>query len=119
MMNRAFRRGGEETAELLLSSSAARVAVLQGQWWMRRIPLWLKLAYTAFVAAIVPVYVRQYGWRNFLWFSDVALFLTLPALWLAHPLPASMQAVSITVPETGWAIDLIARQLFGTRLIGL
>jgi hypothetical protein len=86
---------------------------------MGRIPLWLKVAYTAFVAAIVPVYVRQYGWRNFLWFSDVALFATVPALWLESPRLASMQAVSITVPETGWMIDFVARGLFGVRLIGL
>ena len=66
----------------------------------RRIPLWLKALYTAFVAAIVPVYARQYGWRNFLWFSDIALLLTTPALWLERPLLASMQAVSVTVPET-------------------
>src|SRR5919106_6545460 len=86
---------------------------------MRRIPRWLKLAYTGFVAALVPVYLREYGWRNFLWFSDVALFVTVPALWLEHALLASMQAVSIIVPECGWTADLLARQLFRVRPIGL
>src|SRR5947208_15740019 len=86
---------------------------------MRRIPLWLKLAYTTFVAAIIRPYVRQYGWRNFLWFSDIALFATVPALWLEQPLLASMQAVSIMVPEAGWTADLVARQLFRVRLVGL
>ena len=85
----------------------------------RRIPPWLKWAYTAFVAAIVPVYARQYGWRNFLWFSDVALFSTVPALWLESPLLTSMQAVSITVPELGWTIDFAAQALFRKRPIGL
>src|SRR5439155_18338020 len=33
---------------------------------VRRIPRWIKWAYTAFVAVIAPVYARQYGWRNFL-----------------------------------------------------
>lgn len=37
------------------------------------IPIWLKLAYTLFVCALVPIYWRQYGPANFLWFSDVAL----------------------------------------------
>src|ERR671936_254563 len=92
---------------------------LQENGVMGRIPLWLKVAYTAFVAAIVPVYVRQYGWRNFLWFSDVALLLTVPALWLERPLLASMQAVSVTVPETGWTIDFAAQALFRKRPIGL
>src|ERR671937_1538370 len=86
---------------------------------MRRIPRWLKLAYTAFVALLAPVYVRQYGWRNFLWFSDVALFVTVPALWLESSLLASMQAVSVLVPESGWSIDLVARRFFRLRLIGL
>ena len=86
---------------------------------VRRIPRWIKWAYTAFVAVITPVYARQYGWRNFLWFSDVALFAMVPALWLESPLIASMQAVSITVPETGWTIDFAAQALFRRRPIGL
>ena len=81
--------------------------------------MWLKCMYTAFVAVITPVYIRQYGWRNFLWFSDVALFLTVPALSLERPLLASTQAVSLAVPETGWTLDFIARLLFRVRLIGL
>ena len=36
----------------------------------RRIPLWLKLAYTAFMAVLVPVYLRNYGPTNFLYFCD-------------------------------------------------
>src|SRR5438093_5596751 len=78
----------------------------------------MKWLYTAFAAAVAPVYARQYGWRNFLWFSDVALFATVPALWLEHRLLASMQAVSVTVPETGWTVDLVG-QCFRVRLIGL
>jgi hypothetical protein len=31
-----------------------------------RIPLWLKLAYTAFMAVLVPVYWWNYGPTNFL-----------------------------------------------------
>jgi len=37
------------------------------------IPLGLKIIYTLFVCALVPVYWRQYGPANFLWFSDIAL----------------------------------------------
>src|SRR5438067_6115209 len=79
----------------------------------------MKWLYTAFAAAVAPVYVRQYGWRNFLWFSDVALFATVPALWLEQPLLASMQAVSVTIPETGWTADFLARGVLGVRGIGL
>src|SRR5216117_2717905 len=84
-----------------------------------RIPGWLKWSCTAFVEALVPVYVRQYGWRNFLWFSDVALLVTVPALWLEEPRLVSMQAVGITVPEAGWSADLAFQTLAGRPLIGL
>jgi hypothetical protein len=43
----------------------------------------------------------------------------VPALWLESPLVASMQAVSITVPETGWMVDFVAHALVRRRPIGL
>jgi hypothetical protein len=46
------------------------------------IPLWLKIAYTAFVVVVIPIYWASWTPANFLWFCDVALLLTLPALWL-------------------------------------
>src|SRR5262249_15633145 len=36
------------------------------------IPLWIKLAYTAFMAVLIPVYLKNYGPTNFLYFCDVA-----------------------------------------------
>jgi hypothetical protein len=44
-----------------------------------QIPLWLKIAYTLFICVLAPVYVVQYGPGNFLWFSDIALFVTADA----------------------------------------
>ena len=70
-----------------------------------RIPCWIKVTHTAFVAVLVPVYWRQYGPGNFLWFSDVALFTSVPALWFESSLLASTQAVGVLVPETLWWID--------------
>ena len=43
-----------------------------------RVPLWLKLAYTLFVAVLVPVYWHHYTPLNFLYFCDVALLMTVP-----------------------------------------
>jgi hypothetical protein len=43
------------------------------------VPLWLKLAYTAFMAVLVPVYWVNCGPTNFVHFCDAALFLTSPA----------------------------------------
>ena len=82
-------------------------------------PLPLKLAYTAFVAILVPVYIRQYGPGNFLWFSDVALLLGLAAIWLEHRLLASTQAIAVLVPESLWIIEFLLRLTIGTRLVGL
>ncbi len=45
-----------------------------------RIPLALKLAYTAFVAVLVPYYWVTYSPWNFLFFCDVALLIALAAL---------------------------------------
>jgi hypothetical protein len=81
--------------------------------------MWLKLSYSAFVAVLVPVYTRQYGWGNFLWFSDVALLLGCVAIWLEHPLLASTQAVAVVIPEAFWILEFVLRLTTGTRLLGL
>src|SRR5439155_6555896 len=57
--------------------------------------LGLKIGYTLFVCVVVPIYWRQYGPANFLWFSDIALLAMVPALWLENALLASTMAVSI------------------------
>jgi hypothetical protein len=66
------------------------------------------VAHTAFVTILVPTYARQYGPGNFLWFSDVALLTSVPALWLESPLLASTQAMSVLVPESFWFVDFSA-----------
>lgn len=83
------------------------------------IPIWLKIAYTLFVCALVPVYWRQYGPVNFLWFSDIALLALVPALWLESPLLVSMMALAVVLPELAWNIDYFLRLTTGVRLIGL
>jgi hypothetical protein len=83
------------------------------------IPLWLKLVDTAYVAVLVPVYWRFYGPANFLWFSDLALLISLAALWLESPLLASMQALSVGLLELVWIADFLARLVSGSHLVGL
>lgn len=80
------------------------------------IPLWLKLAYTAMVVLIVPVYAVTWGWRNFLWFSDVALVATAFALWLESALVASMMALAVLLPELLWNVAFFSKLLFGRRI---
>ena len=74
-----------------------------------RIPLVLKIAFTAFMAVLVPKYWHDYGPANFLYFCDVALFFALGAVWLESPLLASMPAVGILLPQTLWCVDFLGR----------
>src|SRR2546426_6523706 len=82
------------------------------------IPLWVKVPYTAFVAVLVPYYWRTYGPLNFLWFCDIALLVTLAALWFESPFLFSMQAVAITLPQLLWVVDFMAR-VAGVHLLGV
>lgn len=80
-----------------------------------RLPLWPKLAWSAYMAVLVPVYWRRYGPQNFLWFSDLALFEALASLWRETALPASTAAVAVLPLEGAWAADFLS----GGRLAGL
>jgi hypothetical protein len=83
------------------------------------IPLWLTIPYTLFVCLLVRVYWRHYGPANFLWFSDIALIVTVPALWLESSLLASMMALAVILPELAWNVDFFARLTSGAPLMGL
>ena len=83
-----------------------------------RLPLALKLAYTAFMAVLVPVYWYFYGPTNFLYFCDVALFITLAGIWWESPLLVSMCAVGIVAPQIIWCIDFLSN-MFGMPLLGM
>ena len=84
-----------------------------------QISIWIKLAYTIFVIALIPVYWKYWGPANFLWFSDVALFLSVGALWMESSLLASMMAVGVLLPEIYWNVELIVRLLTGKKMAGL
>jgi hypothetical protein len=83
------------------------------------IPLWIKISYTLFTVITVAVYAVRYPLGNFLWFSDIALVLTVPALWLESSLLASMMAVGVLLPEAFWNVGFFGRLLTGKRLAGL
>jgi hypothetical protein len=83
-----------------------------------RLPLTLKIVYTAFMTVLVPVYWYYYGPTNFLYFCDVALFLTLAGIWLENSLLVSMCAVGIVAPQILWVADFFAN-MFGVPLAGM
>ncbi|HEX5648958.1 MAG TPA: hypothetical protein VFX69_04805 [Steroidobacteraceae bacterium] len=80
--------------------------------------LW-KLAYTVFVVVIVEIWRRHYGWRNLLWFSDIALIGAVPALWLESAAIASVLAVAVLLPEILWNVDFGLRLVLRRRITGL
>lgn len=83
-----------------------------------RVPLWLKLAYTAFMAVLVPVYWYNYGPTNFLYFCDIALFVTLIGIWRESAVLISMAAVGIVAPQILWVADFVVAAC-GGQLTGM
>jgi hypothetical protein len=83
-----------------------------------RVPLGIKLVYTLYMAVLIPVYLKTYGPTNFLYFCDMALFMTWAALWSESAILTSAAAVGIVLPQLLWAIDFLATGL-GWPLIGL
>lgn len=77
--------------------------------------LWLKIAYTLMVCVIAPVYWVEHGPTNFLWFSDIALFVMLAALWLESRFLTSMMAVGVLPLEFLWMADFFT----GGYMMGL
>ena len=83
-----------------------------------RIPLWVKLLYTGFVAVLVPYYLYCYGPTNFLYYCDIAVLMALVAVWTEDALWASMPAVGILVPQALWMVDFLGG-LFGMHVVGM
>ena len=83
-----------------------------------RIPIALKLAYSAFMAVLIPVYAGTYGPANFLYFCDIALIITLIGIWTESRLLISMCAVGILAPQALWLLDFAAH-FAGTKISGV
>lgn len=84
-----------------------------------RIPIWVKVVYTAFVAMVVPYYWMTYTPWNFLYFCDIALLVTVVALWVESPFLISTQAIGIVLPQMLWVVDFLARAVAGVHLTGM
>jgi hypothetical protein len=86
----------------------------------RRVPLWLKIAWTLLTIATFAAYLRYYSFpHSCLWFSSLALAITCAALWLESPLLISMQSVGVMALEFLYTLDFFARLLTGRFLVGL
>lgn len=97
----------------IMSESAPHSATVKPS-----IPLSVKLAYTGFMAVIIPHYWRVYGPTNFLYFCDVAMLCTWIGLWTESRLLISMAATGILVADGLWTLDFLFG-LVGGHLTGM
>src|ERR1051325_11636551 len=84
----------------------------------RRLPLWLKVLWTLWVAVWAPLYWKQWGPTTFLWFCDFANVMILAALWTESPLIFSWQAVSVLLVQIAFTVDVLGRVVLRRHLIG-
>jgi hypothetical protein len=83
------------------------------------IAITVKIPYTLFVALVVPYYWVNYGPANFCYFCDIALLATLAALWFESGLLASMQGISILLPQAVWMVDFFSTAILHKSPVGM
>lgn len=79
----------------------------------------IKYFLTAFILVLLPTYYLSYGPYNFLWFSDIGLFLILFSLWYRSALLISMSAIITMFIEAFWIFDYFYTLLVGVNLLGI
>jgi hypothetical protein len=83
-----------------------------------RVPLWLKIGWTVWILCWAPLYWRQYGAQNFLFFCDLGNMIIAIALWSESALLFSSQAVSLLLFQLLYCVDLVGALLSGRHVIG-
>jgi hypothetical protein len=83
-----------------------------------RLPLWLKIAWTLWLIVWAPVYWKQYGPQNFLFFCDLGNLLIGVGLWLESPLIFSWQACGLLFFQTIFTLDLAGALLMSRHIFG-
>jgi hypothetical protein len=83
-----------------------------------RVPLSVKLAYSAWMALWVPLYWIGNGATNFLWLCDFANFVLLAAIWSESALLASSQLTGVLFIQLLWTVDFLGGLLVGVHPIG-
>ena len=83
-----------------------------------RVPIWLKIGWTMWVAVWAPLYWKHYGSQNLLYFCDLGNFFIAAALWLESPLLFSWQATGLLLFQSLYTIDFLGAILSGRHVIG-
>lgn len=79
---------------------------------------YLKICLGAFIAVLIPAYWLEYGPSNFLWLSDVVLFMTFFAYLIENKLIGSMAAAAGFIIESIWSLVFFLA-LFNFRFTSL
>lgn len=82
------------------------------------IAMWIKLCAALYLSIFIPSYWINLGIENFLWFSDIAVILTVLAFWLESALLISAMAVGVLFFELAWLVDFGSRLLLNTGIFG-
>jgi hypothetical protein len=85
---------------------------------MNKLPFWLKIGWTFWLILWAPIYWRQYGAQNFLFFCDIGNILIGIGLWLESALIFSWVACGLLLFQSLYAIDLALAVLTGHHFIG-
>lgn len=83
-----------------------------------RLPLWLKLAFSAWVVVWASAYAVMLGVQNFFWLCDLANFIMLAGLWLESRRLVSMQLLAVSLVGILWTLDVGTALLTGVHPIG-
>lgn len=82
------------------------------------IPLWLKLAFTLWIALWAPSFWIMLGPQNYFWLCNLASFLILVALWTENRRLMSMQLQAVLLVGTIWGLDVGMTVLTGSHPVG-
>ncbi|MGY6554920.1 MAG: hypothetical protein ACXIUM_10405 [Wenzhouxiangella sp.] len=83
-----------------------------------KLPLALKLGFSAWILVWVPAVIVLLGPQNFFWVCNLANFLILIGLWANSRLILSTQWLAVALIGLFWGIDLGIAWLTGVHLIG-
>jgi hypothetical protein len=83
-----------------------------------RVPLWLKIVWTAWVVVWAPVYSKQYGPQNFLFYCDIGNVLICLGLWLESVLIFSWSACGLLLFQSLFTFDLVCALITGHHFPG-
>src|ERR1700722_699201 len=89
---------------------------IQWRTMRSRLPLWLKIGWTLWLIVWAPLYWRQFGLQNFLFFCDLGNVLIGIGLWLESPLILSWAASGLLVFQMIYTVDFASALLTGHTL---